>query len=73
MVIFGIVIGVVVVVVGVAMAYDLRARRHRALSEDFRESGRLSSRRAAHDRKAAAARNRPTTIGGSPGGPSLGP
>jgi hypothetical protein len=71
-----IVVGTLVVVLGVAVAYDLRARRDRALSADFGEAGRVTSRRAAHDRKASEARNRPSQISGPPsgqGGPSLGP
>jgi hypothetical protein len=76
MLILGIVIGVVLVVIGVAVAYDLRARHLRALSADFRESGRLNSRRAAREREAAEARGRSTNLGDGPSGgfgPSMGP
>ncbi len=76
MVIVGIIVGTLVVVFGVAIAYDLRSRRHRALSANFAEAGRTTSRRAARDQKAAEARSRPSQVSGPPsgqGGPSLGP
>jgi hypothetical protein len=62
------------VVLVVAVAFDLRARRHRHLAAEFRESGRVSGRRAAQTRDATNARDRPTRMGKGPtGGPSLGP
>ena len=76
MLILGIVLGVVAVVVGVAAAMDLRARRRRGLSADFQESSRLSSRQRAHEHDSAVARERPTNLGDGPTGgfgPSMGP
>lgn len=74
----GFIIGPVVLVLAVAIAYDLKARRRRGLSGDFKEAGRLSARRNAQDRRSREARARPNKMGGpgsgAPmGGPSLGP
>ena len=74
--IVGFIVIALAVVFGLAIAYDLRARRRRNLSAEFKESGRLNSRRAARRRDSAEARTRPTSMGGPPsgqGGPSLGP
>jgi hypothetical protein len=61
------------VVFVVAVASDLRARHHRHLAAELRESGRVSGRRAARTRDATDARDRPTRMGKGPtGGPSPG-
>ena len=51
------------VIIGVAAFFDLRARRHRALANDFDEAGRLAARGVAHDRDAKDARSRPNHTG----------
>ncbi len=62
------------VIFGVAIAYDLRGRRHRRLSGEFGESGRISNRHATRARNSKDARDRPTKMGKGPmGGPSMGP
>ena len=64
MVLFWVVIGVIVAVLGVAVVYDLRARRHRGVSSDFRAASRDSARREAQSRDATEARSRPSKMGG---------
>ena len=78
MAMLGFIIGALVLVLGVAIAYDLRARRHRRLSGDYKEAGRITARRNAQDRRSREGRARPTKMegpgSGAPlGGPSLGP
>jgi hypothetical protein len=70
-VILGFIVGALVAVFGVAILFDLRARRHRGLSADFKESGRLSERRRAESARSGEARHRPTKMGGR-GGPRRG-
>ncbi len=49
-----------VLIIGVAVVYDLRARRrHRGLSGEFREEGRQNALRDEQNRRSPAARTRP--------------
>ena len=64
MVLFWVVIGVIVAVLGVAVVFDLRARHHRSVTGDFRAASRDSARREAQSRNATEARSRPSKMGG---------